>query len=86
MYVDWQGLVTGWGRTSENGGPLSTTLLKVEKNLLAAQMITLLQLELCSFKAKVPIQSDQDCNNAYKGAIGASSPLFRCTFLTFQIG
>ena len=26
---DLKGLVTGWGRTSENGGPLSTTLLKV---------------------------------------------------------
>merc|ERR1711990_913082 len=51
-YAGWQrGLVTGWGRTSENGGPLSTTLLK----------------------AKVPIQSDQDCNNAYNGAIDYAS-------------
>jgi len=51
-YAGWErGLVTGWGRTSENGGPLSTTLLK----------------------AKVPIVSDRDCNNAYNGAIDSAS-------------
>jgi len=51
-YAGWKrGLVTGWGRTSENGGPLSTTLLK----------------------ARVPIQSDQDCNDAYNGAIDSAS-------------
>jgi len=51
-YAGWKrGLVTGWGRTSENGGPLSTTLLK----------------------ARVPITSDRDCNNAYNGAIDSAS-------------
>jgi len=51
-YAGWErGLVTGWGRTSENGGLLSTTLLK----------------------AKVPIVSDRDCNNAYNGAIDSAS-------------
>jgi len=55
-YSGWKrGLVTGWGRTSENGGPLSTTLLK----------------------ARVPIQSDQDCKKAYNGAI-IDSPTMIC--------
>ena len=74
--VDWQGLVTGWGRTSENGGPLSTTLLKVGKFYCWHHP----HLKLCYFKAKVPIQSDQDCNNAYNGAIGANCPLFTALF------
>ena len=40
-----QGMVTGWGRTTE-GGPLSSTLMK----------------------ARVPIQSDQECMRAYGGS------------------